>query len=113
MGELSNNEIFEIQTSLSAIAILPILIRQYMVSNWRRNSMSLEIMKEGSDEYQEDIIMNEYVTLTQTKQRRRKKQMQHYKMHQSKEEFPSKSKVNEIVDPNEFLNFFDDVTSGQ
>merc|ERR1740123_1633355 len=70
-------------------------------------------MKEGSDEYQEDIIINEYVTLTQTKQRRRKKQMQHYKMHQSKEEFSCKSKVNEIIDPNEFLHFFDDVTSGQ
>merc|ERR1740123_923613 len=70
-------------------------------------------MKEGREDYQEDIIMNEYVTLIRTKQRRRKKQMQHYKMHQYKEESPCKSKVNEIIDPNEFLHFFDDVTSGQ
>ena len=110
---LSKDELLDIQTSLNTIAMLPMLIKQYAINNWRTSPSSDPIKEEkfaSENDQQYEIIMNGYVTLIRTTSRRRKEQAAHYKMYQSTVQHQSTGVPQNEIDPTEFLKFFDDLT---
>eukprot|EP00483_Globobulimina_turgida_P000959 UN00961 len=119
---LSNEVIGEIQTSLNVMSYLPTLIDQYHINIRRQSNQLKQIEPERNDrdEYDADydadyiksaIIMDGYITLIQTKQRRKIKQRKYYELHQKCLNSGNPSLHKPITDRKEFLDFFDEITA--
>ena len=112
--DLNDESIEDINTSLNVISVISMLTDQYKIAKFRQKKKNKLNNDDNSDESGDALIMDEHVILILPKRKRKMEQRKYYQLYHQQSMSKSHDSLNishqeSITDPQEFLNFFDEL----